>query len=117
MVHASAVGRFLIREVWISGSYRSSAEGSVRAIATVGGALRIMGARRTVLQLAESPWNLDAGLRLGPSILFRFEESRIDRNKRFTLLADPFVRAGYGRFSLELAVHSPSVRAGFWIPI
>ena len=111
------VGRFVTREVWLSGSYRSSASGSVRAIGTVGGAIRLLGARRTVLQLPVGVYDIDLGMRLGPSILFRFEETAIDKHKRFTLVAEPFLRVIADRgtpFSLEVGIHRPAVRGAVW---
>lgn len=113
-------GRFVSKEVVLAAGYRSSRDGSIRTSATVGGAIRLLNARRTVLAEADSGLDVDIGLRIGPAVLFRFEESTIDRNKRFTLVADPFLRVGYRRgatFFLEAGIHRPAFRGGFWIPI
>lgn len=114
------VGRFVTREVAVAAGYRSSRDGSVRTVAAIGGALRLLGARQTVLALPRGALDLDIGFRLGPAILFRFEETAIDKGKRFTLIGDPFVRVavrGSLLFSAELGIHRPALRLGVWIPL
>ncbi|NNE69130.1 MAG: hypothetical protein HKN29_02075 [Rhodothermales bacterium] len=114
------VGRFVTREVAFAAGYRSSRDGSVRTVATIGGAFRLIGARHTVLQTPRRSLDVDLGFRLGPAILFRFEETAIDKNKRFTLIGDPFLRVALQTsvlISAELGIHRPAIRLGVWIPI
>ncbi len=118
-VSSVGVGRFVTREASLSVGYRSSREGSVRAVGTVGGAIRLLGARQTVIGNPRGSLDLDIGFRLGPAILFRFEETAIEKNKRFTLVGDPFVRIALqsrALFSLELGIHRPALRAAVWLP-
>ncbi|MBN4056210.1 hypothetical protein JYT20_00655 [Rhodothermus sp. AH-315-K08] len=120
IVGAVAVGRMLTREVSLAVGYRSSRDGSVRAALTFGGAIRALGVRRTIFGTSSRGVDVDLGLRLGPAVLFRFEESDIERNKRFTLVADPFVRivARKGAlFFLEFGIHRPALRAGLLISL
>ena len=119
-VSSIKVGRFVTREASFSVGYRSSRQGSLRTVGTLGGAVRILGARQTFFSEPRRSLDLDVGFRLGPAILFRFEETAIEKNKRFTLVADPFVRIALqsrALFSLELGIHRPALRAAIWLPL
>jgi hypothetical protein len=114
------LGRFASKEAGLTVEYRPAGRGGVRTIATLGGAVRLLGSRQTVLQLPQALLDVDVGIRLGPALLFRFDETTLQRRKRFALIADPFVRIGIqraGLFSLELGLHRPLIRAGFWIAL
>ncbi|MFT4605172.1 MAG: hypothetical protein ACI9W4_001911 [Rhodothermales bacterium] len=117
-VSSVKVGPFVTREAALAVAYRSSRDGSIRTVTTVGGALRLLGARQTVFDGPRGSFDLDLGFRIGPAILFRFEETAIEKNKRFTLVADPFVRIALqskALLSLELGIHRPALRAAVWL--
>ncbi|MFT5143467.1 MAG: hypothetical protein ACI80V_002711 [Rhodothermales bacterium] len=114
------LGRFASKEAGLTVEYRPAGEGGIRTIAVLGGAVRLLGSRQTVLQLPRASLDVDLGIRLGPALFFRFDETTLQRRKRFALIADPFIRIGFqraGLFSLELGIHRPLVRAGFWIAL
>jgi len=80
----------------------------------------VLAVQRTIFGMAPAGVDVDLGLRLGPAVLFRFEESDIERNKRFTLIADPFFRIVARKralFFVELGVHRPALRAGALISL
>jgi hypothetical protein len=117
-IGAVEAGRMFTRDFSVAVGYRRSRQGSVRASMTFGGAIRIFGIQRTIFNASFRSVDLDAGLRLGPAVLFRFEESEIERNRRFTLIADPFIRfvaRKQALFFVELGIHRPAIRGGLWL--
>lgn len=84
----------------------------------LGGALRPLGVIRTIGGATHN-YDIDFGLRFGPSLLFSTEPTRATKNQQFSLFLDPFVRGiyrlGSGRILFaELGPVRPSIRVGFW---
>ncbi|CAM3217071.1 hypothetical protein [Rhodothermus bifroesti] len=93
-------------------------EKSLQLSAAFGAALRLTGMLRT-LGNAPLPYDLDIGLRAGPSLLFTSNETRAQKNQRFGLFLEPFFRAisAFGKrqfFFGEFGLHRPFLRAGLW---
>ncbi|NNE45264.1 MAG: hypothetical protein HKN37_01245 [Rhodothermales bacterium] len=90
--------------------------------AGVGVSIRIVGGLETVELITPRIWDLHLGVRFGPGLLFRRNETRAEKNQRFSLFLDPFVRftvapRGKQTYFLEAGVHRPSLRAGVWLRI
>ena len=76
--------------------------------------------RRDQVLLVARPRRFDVhfGARIGPGLLFRFDEDRPDRNQRFNLTFEPFIRYTLSRnrlFYVEAGVTRPHIRAGIKI--
>jgi len=117
-----AAQNFFTREINLVAdlsSFRSN--GDVQTALAIGGSVRIMGIGRTIGNAYYRGWDLDVGARIGPGLLFEFRESRADKNRRFSLFLEPFVRLvarpGATIFYVELGAQRPVLRAGFWIPV
>ncbi len=117
-----AAQNFFTREINLVAdlsSFRSN--GDVQTALAIGGSVRIMGIGRTIGNAYYRGWDLDVGARIGPGLLFEFRESRADKNRRFSLFLEPFVRVvarpGRTAFYAELGAQRPVLRAGFWIPV
>lgn len=97
------------------------AGGDALVAAGVGGALRIGEALRIVLGTGAG-YEVDAGVRFGPGLFFKAEETRADKNQRFRLIFDPFVRVAvplprqWALFA-EAGAQRPALRAGVWVPL
>ena len=94
-------------------------EGSVQVSAGVGGAVRILGIARFVTSQPYTGNDLDFGLRFGPGLFFAIDETRADKNQRFSLFLEPFIRystvvAGRRTFFFEAGIQRPLFRAGLW---
>lgn len=89
-----------------------------QAAGAVGGALRILQIARIVVG-AGVRGDLDVGLRAGPGLGFKAQETRVDKNQRFRLLLDPFVRhvrrVGPVHLFGEAGLARPRLRAGVWL--
>jgi hypothetical protein len=89
----------------------------------VGGSVRVLRILYIIFDYAPGPFELDAGLRFGPSFAFSFiEETAATKARQFRLFADPFVRATAelqtGRLLFaELGVQPGSLRAGLVIAL
>ncbi len=117
-----APGRFYTVEgmLYASRAPALDAEGDVLVAAGVGGALRIGEALRIVLGTG-GRYGVDAGVRFGPGLFFKADETRAEENQRFRLIFDPFVRFALplrGRWALfaEAGAQRPVLRAGVWVP-
>lgn len=93
--------------------------GDLQVTAALGGSVRLLGIARTIGKSYYRGWDVDLGLRIGPSLLFEFRESRASKNRRFNLFVEPFARVvaspGKTIFFAELGVQRPAIRGGFWI--
>lgn len=58
----------------------------------IGGSLRVLRALTVLADLRTGPFDLDLGLRLGPSFFFSEGESARNKARSFNLFAEPFVR-------------------------
>ncbi len=98
-------------------------EGSAYIAAVIGGSLRLIGVGETLGFLPPKKFDIDVGVRLGPSLVFEFEESQAEKNKRFNIAAEPFAR--YARkmgkrqrtFYAEAGLIRPTLRIGIWLGI
>lgn len=94
-------------------------DGTVQAAAAVGGALRVLGAVR--LFTGQPPrYDLDVGLRFGPGLGFKPDETPADANRRFRLFFEPFARGlwwvgGGAALFGEVGPARPIVRGGLWL--
>ena len=96
------------------------AGGSGRLVTAVGvgGGVRLLRIADVVRNQDPGPFDLDVGLRIGPSFYTAFfEETAASRSRAFSVMLDPFARATLRRtsgrvFFLELGTQSPSLRAG-----
>lgn len=91
---------------------------SVVASGGVGISFRPLGALRVIGQ-ADFGYDLDLGVRFGPSLLFTHRATRSDKNKQFRLFLDPFLRmvkprSGGGAFYAEIGPLRPVLRFGVW---
>lgn len=86
-----------------------------QAAGAVGGSLRLLQITRMVAGTGPGG-ELDVGLRAGPGLGFETEETLADKNRRFRLLFDPFLRyvrpIGGVRLFGELGLARPRLRAG-----
>ncbi len=119
------VGDLFTREATVSGHLRprfASDEEDLQVSAGVGVGLRVVGGLETLTLIYPRKWDLHLGLRFGPSLLFRRNETPAERNQRFSLFIDPFLRftltpRGSQTYFLEAGVHKPVIRAGVWLRI
>lgn len=101
-------------------------ENDVQIAAAFGAALRPLGVVQTIGNTGYLPYNIDLGLRLGPGLtFFGGDETLADKNKRFSLVFEPFVRVttdlvlgGAARtFFLEAGIQRPYLRTGIWLDL
>ena len=104
----------------VQAPFSEAGERRFQAAGAVGGALRVLRLARIVAGLGP-PGDLDVGLRTGPGLGFQAEETRAEKNQRFRLLLDPFVRyvrsAGGVRLFGELGLARPRLRVGVGFPL
>lgn len=84
------------REAVMYAEYRLGTQEEQRLLVGlgVGGSLRVLRIAYIIFDYAPGPFELDAGLRFGPSFAFSFiEETAATKARQFRLFADPFVRA------------------------
>lgn len=86
-----------------------------------GASLRIMGVVDFVRD-DPTPYDVDVGLRLGPGLQFKPNETLADRNRRFFLFLEPFVRYAFqmegGQILFaELGAQQPFLRVGIWLSL
>lgn len=91
----------------------------VRATGVVGGAVRLVGIMNYFREQA-LPYHVDLGLRLGPGLRFKARETRAEKNQRFRLVFEPFLRFTYAferGFTVftETGSARPYLRAGLWL--
>src|SRR5690606_40465591 len=111
-----APGRMYTREALLMGSVLPrGSEGSVHVGVAIGGALRVVGALEALGMTRPRMFDVHVGLRVGPGLRFGFEELRADRNQRFNLVFEPFVRytRNVGRMIyFEAGLARPALRVG-----
>lgn len=111
-----AAGRMYTREALLLGNViPQRVDGSLHAAAAIGAAVRIVGSLETLGMARPRAYDIHVGIRLGPGLRFGFDEDRSDRNQRFSLLFEPFVR--YTRHwrrmvYVEAGGARPTIRAG-----
>ena len=119
------VGDIFTREATVYGHLRphfGSDEEELQVSAGVGVGLRIIGGLETLTLIYPRIWDIHVGMRFGPSLVFRRNETEAEQNRRFSLFLDPHVRftitpAGRQTYFLEAGVQKPAIRAGVWLRI
>lgn len=118
------VGDIFTREATVYGHLRprfGSDDEELQVSAGVGVALRIIGGLETLTLINPRIWDLHVGMRFGPSLLFRRNETLAEKNQRFSLFLDPMIRFTLSRgrqtYFLEGGVQKPTIRAGVWLRI
>lgn len=91
-----------------------------RVVLLPGVSLRAFGFERLIGGAAYRGFDLNVGFRAGPGITFGSDESLADRNRRFELVLEPFIRITARQnhsltWLVELGSTRPAARAGFWI--
>ncbi len=84
----------------------------------VGVSFRPLGVLR-VLGQADYGYDVDVGVRFGPSLFFTRRATRADKNKQFRLFLDPFLRLTRPRpsgsiYYVEIGPLRPALRLGLW---
>jgi len=122
-VHAGLVlpaAFVLTREAVLYADYQLGAREEQRLLVGlgVGGGVRVLRALVIVADVAPGPFDLDVGLRFGPSFAFSFiEETAATKARQFRLFGDPYVRGSAvlpsGRIVYaELGTQPGRLRAG-----
>ncbi|MBT3448274.1 MAG: hypothetical protein HOB33_10095 [Bacteroidetes Order II. Incertae sedis bacterium] len=93
-----------------------------RVAALAGVSLRLLGVERLVGYGGYRGFDVDIGLRTGPGLSFSTRDTRVDKNKRFVLLVEPYVRFSHAlknssALVLEAGTASPYFRLAVWIPL
>jgi hypothetical protein len=114
---------FFTREVILQTDLRSVVDPQVassQVVFLLGGAIRVFGFERTIGNVGYRGYDIDAGLRIGPAYSFSTRETAADRNRRFHLFIEPFLRVSARTHLLdvvflETGTTRPHVRLGVWI--
>jgi hypothetical protein len=111
-----APGRMYTREALLLGNVvPRGREGSVQVAVTIGAALRVVGSLETFGMTRPQRYDVHVGVRVGPGLRFGFDEVRADRNQRFNLVFEPFIRytRSVGRMVyVEAGLARPALRVG-----
>ncbi len=119
------VGDIFTREATVYGHLRPrfrSDEEELQVSAGIGVGLRIVGGLETLTLIYPRIWDVHVGMRFGPSLAFRRNETEAEQNRRFSLFLDPYIRftitpRGRQTYFLEAGVQKPAIRAGVWLRI
>ncbi|MCY4204326.1 MAG: hypothetical protein OXE92_01220 [Bacteroidetes bacterium] len=88
--------------------------------AGIGAALRPLGVLR-VIGSANYSYDFYLGVRFGPSLSFRKNPTRQEKNRQFSLFLDPFIRyvhpLGKQTGFIEIGPQRPVVRFGLWVSL
>ncbi len=111
-----APGRMYTREATLLADIsRFDSAGSSQVAVTIGGSWRIVGSLETLGMARPRRFDVHLGVRVGPGLLFRFNEERADRNQRFNLVFEPFIRytlRGRRLLFAEAGLSRPKLRIG-----
>jgi hypothetical protein len=118
-------GDIFTREATVYGHLRPrfrSDEEELQVSAGIGVGLRIIGGLETMTLIYPRIWDIHVGMRFGPSLVFRRNETEAEQNRRFSLFLDPYARftltpRGRQTYFLEAGVQKPAIRAGVWLRI
>jgi hypothetical protein len=85
----------------------------------LGGAVRPLGVVRTIGE-TDYAYDIDVGIRFGPSLFFANNATRADKNQQFSLFLEPFARfttrLNNGRIIFaEAGTQRPFLRLGIWL--
>ncbi len=95
-------------------------EGTVQVSVGGGGAIRTLGIARLFSEESFTGYDVDFGARFGPALAFGTDETRADKNRRFSLFFDPYLRfvtrpGERFTFYVEAGAQRPLVRGGLWL--
>ncbi|MBT8401150.1 MAG: hypothetical protein KJO98_11785 [Rhodothermia bacterium] len=90
--------------------------------AGLGAGIRVIGTLETLTLITPRVWDFHLGFRFGPGLNFAAEETRSDKNQRFSLFLEPFGRftvapKGEQIYFLEGGINRPYLRLGVWLAI
>lgn len=112
-----APGRMYTREALFLGDVsRLTSSGSTQIAVLIGASLRIVGSLEVLGMTRPRRYDVHVGARIGPGLIFGFDEERPDRNQRFNLVFEPFVRYTIESRRLlyvEAGLARPNIRFGF----
>lgn len=91
-----------------------------RVVLLPGVSLRLLGFERLIGGARYRGFDVDAGFRAGPGLTFSENETEADRNRRFELVLEPFLRVSAAQtnrlaWMVELGSTRPALRAGVWL--
>lgn len=91
-----------------------------RVVLLPGVSVRLFGFERLIGGAAYRGFDIDLGLRAGPGLAFDTEETSAEKDRRFELVVEPFVRLTTAQsrnvaWLLELGSTRPALRFGVWI--
>lgn len=96
----------------------SGGEGSLLVSFGLGGSIRPLGVYRLLANAEDPGYDLDLGVRVGPSLFFPYGESSRRQNP-FSLFIEPFARitSTFGNRTgfVEVGIQRPILRAGLWM--
>ena len=109
VVYADATPRF------------SGGEGSLLVSLGLGGSIRPLGVIRLIANAEDPGYDVDLGVRIGPSLFFPYGESSRRRNP-FSLFIEPFARlttefSGGRTGFVEAGIQRPILRGGLWLAL
>lgn len=111
-----APGRMYTREaVFLGDVSRFTSTGSSQIAVVIGASLRIIGSLEVLGMTRPRSYDVHVGTRIGPGLRFGFDEDRPDRNQRFNLIFEPFVRLTIAPRRLvyfEAGLARPKIRVG-----
>ena len=111
-----APGRMYTREaVFLGDVSRFTSTGSSQIAVVIGASLRIIGSLEVLGMARPRTYDVHIGTRIGPGLRFGFKEDRPDRNQRFNLIFEPFVRLTIAPRKLvyfEAGLARPKIRVG-----
>lgn len=114
-----APGRMYTREaVFLADVSRFTSTGSSQIAVAIGASLRIVGSLEVLGMARPRTYDVHVGTRIGPGLRFGFDEDRPDRNQRFNLIFEPFVRLTIAPRRLvyfEAGLARPKIRVGIKI--
>jgi len=98
----------------------SGSDARSRAVLMPGVSVRLLGFERLIGGAPYRGYDLDVGFRAGPGLSFSQNETQADKDRRFELVVEPFVRMTAARsrkwiWYSEAGISRPNVRVGLWI--
>ncbi len=109
--------------LYVDGSPQfAGGESSLQVSLGFGSSIRPLSIVQTISSAEDIGYDLDVGLRGGPGLFFSSEETRVEKNQRFSLFLEPFIRLttafrGKQTVYAELGFQRPLLRAGFWFEL
>ncbi len=116
-----AFTREAVAYIDVAPRFRSNRE-ELQVSAGLGAGIRIIGTLETLTLITPRVWDFHLGFRFGPGLNFAADETRSDKNQRFSLFLEPFGRftvapKGEQVYFLEGGINRPYLRLGVWLAI